>query len=1086
MHPERYFLFPPFQVDTREGSLRRDSQEIVLRAKTFALLCYLLERPGRLVSKDELLDNVWAGISVAEGALTVCMTELRKALGDDAKNPRFIATVPKRGYRFIGTVVSSQHSGVSSQKSQPAPSLQPPASSSKSVASSFVGREQEMAELRKNLEDALSGRGRLVLLTGEPGIGKTRTAEELANDARLRNAQVLIGKCYEGEGAPPFWPWVQITRAYLSAHDDATMQAAMGAGAAAIAEVLPDVQARLPHLPTPPPLASEHARFRFFDSFISFLKHAATAHPLVLILDDLQWADTPSLLLFQFLARELSDTHIFLIGTYRDIEFGPTYPFAQALGELARIGGSQTLWLRGLAESEVAHFLTLTTTHAPSSTLITAIHQKTGGNPFFVTEVIHTLARDGEAAFLETGSVEQIPLPQRVRAAIERRLATLSAPCREMLAMAAAVGQEFALTLLDAVQTKSGVVSGASTLLALLNEAVAARFVAPTPRGVGRYSFAHALIRETLYASLGEDRRVRLHRQIGEALERMAGKDSGGAGASTPGELVAELAFHFFLAAPGGDNEKAIAYAIQAGERAATLFAYSEATTHYAHALQLMEMTKGAELQRGELLLHLGEAQRKAGSTTAAQETCRVVADLARSLRQRGEQGQSASLLARAALGFATGIGMVTATGGVEDPFIVGLLEEALAALGAEDSSLRACVLSRLALEIYYSRDPQRQTALSQEAVGVARRVDDTATLAYVLLARHIALGEPGNVEERLAAATEIMRLATAAGDKELALRGQLLHLCDLLELGDLRTADREFPLFRQRAEELRQPSYLWFVETWKAMRAWLRGRFAEANQLAREAFAIGRRMQDPDVMQCYTVQLFGLHTGIKSLQGIELPVQEFAERYTALPSWRSALVLLYATTGAKEDARREFEQFAANDFADIPRDGNWMITMTNFAQVCTILRDQPRAATLYHLLLPYAKHCVAVQPALLCLGSATRFLGLLALTLTRWSDAEAHFEEALQQNQQMGAKPLIALTQQQYAVMLFARRQPGDWERAMAFLNQALGAAQELGMDELENRLLAIKSRNEDKKPTMEKKETRSSNLRLAVHRRV
>ncbi len=304
--------------------------------------------------------------------------------------------------------------------------------------------------------------------------------------------------------------------------------------------------------------------------------------------------------------------------------------------------------------------------------------------------------------------------------------------------------------------------------------------------------------------------------------------------------------------------------------------------------------------------------------------------------------------------------------------------------------------------------------------------------------------------------------LAIEVGDKELALRGHLWCLTDLLELGEVQTADREIAVYAQRAEELRQPFYLWFLATWNATRAWLRGHFAEAERLAREALQIGQRAQDPDAAQCFTVQIFGMHTGFKGLHDIELPVQEHTEQYAALPAWRSGLALVYAGVGAKEEARREFEQLTVNDFASIPQNTNWLITMTNLAQVCTILRDVPRAATLYQLLLPYAARCVVVGPALVYLGFVSRFLGLLAMTLAHWDEAEAHFISALQRNKQTGAKPLIATTQQQYAVMLLARKQPGDWEQAMELLEQALATAQELGMDDLEKRVLAIRTRGQ------------------------
>jgi hypothetical protein len=196
------------------------------------------------------------------------------------------------------------------------------------------------------------------------------------------------------------------------------------------------------------------------------------------------------------------------------------------------------------------------------------------------------------------------------------------------------------------------------------------------------------------------------------------------------------------------------------------------------------------------------------------------------------------------------------------------------------------------------------------------------------------------------------------------------------------------------------------------------------------------------------------------------LPVQDFAERYTALPAWRSARALLAIGFGAEADARRELEHLAAHDFSDIPRDASWMITMTNLAQVCAALRDRPRAERLYQLLFPCAELCVIVPPALLCLGFVSRFLGRLAATLSRWEEAEAHFVAALRRHQQLEARPLIALTQQYYAVMLLARQQPGDWEQGMALLDQVLVTAQELGLDRLAERALAHKTMHQHRTP--------------------
>ncbi len=200
----------------------------------------------------------------------------------------------------------------------------------------FVGRQREMGELKGCLEDALSGRGRLVTLVGEPGIGKTRTAQELATYAGLRGSQVLWGRCYEEQGAPPYWPWVQAIRSYVRDIEPEQLRSNMGAGAADIAEVVSDVREQLPGLGTPIQLEPEQARFRLFDSITAFLKNAARRKPLVLVLDDLHWADHPSLLLLEFVARELANARVMVIGTYRDVEVSRQHPLSQTLGELTR------------------------------------------------------------------------------------------------------------------------------------------------------------------------------------------------------------------------------------------------------------------------------------------------------------------------------------------------------------------------------------------------------------------------------------------------------------------------------------------------------------------------------------------------------------------------------------------------------------------------------------------------------------------------------------------------------------------------------------------------------------------------------
>ena len=310
----------------------------------------------------------------------------------------------------------------------------------------FVGRQREMGELKAALEDALSGRGRLVTLVGEPGIGKTRTALELATYAGLRQAQVLWGRCYEGEGAPPYWPWVQAIRSYVRDVDPEQLRSEMGAGAADIAEIVSDVREQLPGLDVPPQLEPEQARFRLFDSITAFLKSAGQRKPLVLVLDDLHWADHPSLLLLEFVARELASARVLIIGTYRDMELSRQHPLSATLGELTRERIFQRVLLRGLDQEDVGRFVELVSGVNPPSGMVEAVHRQTEGNPLFVTEVVRLLVQEGDLVQDSSGRESwSVRIPEGVREVIGRRLDRLSERCNETLTIASVIGREFTL-----------------------------------------------------------------------------------------------------------------------------------------------------------------------------------------------------------------------------------------------------------------------------------------------------------------------------------------------------------------------------------------------------------------------------------------------------------------------------------------------------------------------------------------------------------------------------------------------------------------------------------------------------------------
>ena len=898
----------------------------------------------------------------------------------------------------------------------------------------FIGREQETKELRVALNETLAGKGHLFMLVGEPGSGKTRMTEQLATYARLCNAQVLIGRCYEGEGAPAFWPWVQIVRSYAQELEPEKLLSTMGPGAADIAQVVSEIRDRLPDLPGPPPLEPEQARFRLFDSVTTFLKNASKLQPLVVILDDLHWADKPSLLLLQFLARDLKDASILVIGTYRDMELGRQHPLSQTLGELSRQGLSARIVLRGLTEQDVARFIEMTTGIKPQEKLVSTVYQQTEGNPFFLSEIVRLLVVEGQLERPQVTTASGVRIPEGVREVIGRRLDQLSDECNRILTVASVIGREFSL---DALEPLSDVT--VDQLLELLDEAMAARVINELPQAVGQYSFVHALIRETLYDEISTARRVRFHRRIGETLEELYG--------NSPDSHLTELAYHFFQASPAGNGDKAIDYAIRAARRATTLLAYEEAAGHYEHARVVIELQDEVDQeQRGEMSLALGEAYSKAGNNAKAREAFLQAADIA---RKRGAPEQ----LARAALD----IGMGMAGSGKVDELQVSMLKEALSALSEEDSALRVRLLAQLSLALYYS--PELRDDLNHQAVEMARRVDDPEATVAALYGKHLILEGTPSVEERLAVATEILEIAERGSNKEMELQIRYRRILDLMELAEMPAVDAEIEAYARLAEELRQPRYLWVTPFLKGSRALLEGRFEECAQLARQAMAIGQRAQDPTAPLMFETMINVLRMVQGQVEDREEAILRYIENFPEIPSMRATLANLYFRLGRREDAQREFDQVAAHDFATLPRDTSWVVTMANLAYVCSYINDVRRAAILYDQLLPYAPRQCVIGGAAIGTGSILRFLGILATTLSRWEDAVAHFEGALLMNARIGAIPFAALTQQEYGAMLLKRGEPGDREKAHQILDQALATGKEIGMQGLIRDVNALKS---------------------------
>jgi DNA-binding winged helix-turn-helix (wHTH) protein/tetratricopeptide (TPR) repeat protein len=1017
------YVFGDNELDEPVRCLRRAGVAVPLEPKVFDFLLYLLRHRDRVVTRDELLEKLWSGVFVSDSALASCVKRARRAVGDDEREHRIIQTVHRHGFRFIAAVARRETPGVSPGAARAEASVRP-----------FIARTEELRRIEAAFAEACRGQGRLLLIEGEPGIGKTRLTEEFAVRARASGAEVLVGQCYEGQGVPAFWAWVQIIRAYANTHSTAELAEIMGPGAADLALLVPSLRMRLPDLEPPAQVDPNHGRARLFDSIAAFLSNAAAVHPLVIVLEDLHWIQDSSLLLLQFLAHHCATVRVLMIGTYRDLDVERAGSLEDTVASLTRAGLCERIRLTGLDAQAVEGLLACLLGSAAPPAIGSVVSERTLGNPFFIEEMVRywicERAIDPERGEIaDPQRIEALGVPDGVRVLIGRRLAQLDDNGRRALSVAAVAGDTFGSTLIAAVAGMAH-----DTVVDALDGAIATGLVREIPKVPGRYSFAHALTRATLYHGLSAARRAQLHGQVGRALETLRGNETDPA--------VADLAYHFLRSA--GDADKAVDYAMRAATQASAQFAHEDAARLLEAAREVLERDRPGDRARlCRVLLALAEAQRRSGVPNTSRDTGWRAAEIAGRLDEP-------LLLAQAAAQIAV-LHWPHFLAFSERP--IGLLEAALTRLDERNEALRARLLGLLAGALFMTGGAaERREALSREAVAIAQRTADPATLSRVLDDVALALWDPDHVDERLQLATQFRDLGGQVGDKEVELKAYGWRILSNLELGNLRAVDADMLAAAPLADQLRQPQYWWFARRLRFTRALLAGHLDEAEDLRQECFEVGRRFDEPGALLCFGLQTFALCRERGTLGDFEPTLREFAKQFPTLP-WKWTLPYVYAQQGLEEQARAAFEKLAANEFRDLPAaDGPsvWLGVNAILAEACATIGDRRRASFLYELLRPYACQWVVFQFCFASFGSVRRYLGRLATTLGRWKEAADHFEEALQVHRTMQAPCELARTQHDYARMLYARGRERDRREAMPLLDEALKTAQELKLGSL------------------------------------
>ena len=909
----------------------------------------------------------------------------------------------------------------------------------------FVGRHQEMGDLKAALEDALSGRGRLMTLVGEPGIGKTRTAQELATYAGLRGAQVLWGRCYEEQGTPPYWPWVQAIRSYVRDREPDQLQSEMGAGAADIAQIVSDVRERLPGLSPSTTLESpEQARFRLFDSITAFLKAAGTRQPLVLVLDDLHWADTPSLLLLQFVARELGGGRLLLVGTYRDVELSRQHPLAETLGELTRERLFQRVLLRGLGQQDVGRFIEMVSGFTPPHGLVDAVYRQTEGNPLFVTEVVRLLVQEGELSADEgrhgsrtaTTTTEQeswsVRIPEGVREVVGRRLNRLSQRCNETLTIASVVGREFSLPQLG------GLIDDLSQdrLLEVLEEAMATKVIEELPRSVGTYQFTHALIQETLTQELSTTRRVRLHARIAEVLEGLYEDEVEG--------YAAELAHHFAEAQSILGSDKLVRYSLLAGERALSSYAYEEAQSHFERGLAARE-GQTMDMEKANLLFGTARAH---GATVEAHRTQDVVDQLKQCFDYYKQNGAIAMPVAVAqypvppAPGYPTGMVQVISEG-------LSLVPE---------GSLQEGRLQSLYGRVIFQEegDYGRARAALDKALEIANREGDTA-LELQTLSDTAEFQAYNNQWPGLPAlAARCREINKNADDLRSEVSCTYFATLGLLIAGNPAMAQEHVDRLNAIALRLghrfpRARTFFGHTLLHSALGNW---------QTAREFNDQGLELSPNDSRLLYSRTLLEHQVGDfdagsrylqRLLEGMELtPPGPTLER--VLPS----IAVAQAARLSGQDQPLEVAEAAAVTILSSPVTTPLIksVAEITLGLIAVIRGDAVLAKQQYGVI-----ELVGIGVPFSILEH--RLLGLLSHTMGNLDQAMVHFEDSLAFCRKAGYRPELAWTCCDYADALLQRAETpegadGDRAHATSLLDEALAISSELGMRPLTERVLS------------------------------
>jgi DNA-binding CsgD family transcriptional regulator len=859
----------------------------------------------------------------------------------------------------------------------------------------LAGRDHELAVLRQWLAQALAGRGRLVVLTGPPGIGKTRLAEELADGVRRSGQRVLWGRAVDEQGAPPLWPWRRILGAVGAAEG-----AGLAGGAAADGARSDDLAA---------------ARFRAAATAADALLSAAHAVGLLVVLEDLQWADHASLFLLRELAAELPGSRLLVLATCRDAAGDP---WRATLGDLARLPGLQVLGLTPLAEAAVAEILKAAGLTADPA-LARAVHARSEGNALYVTTLARVLAAqpgpglDTDAVTRAAGGSAQ------VSHLVSALLRDVDGNTRAVLAAASAFGTDFDAGLVAAVCETSRDVTGA------LSAAEAAGLVARRPNRPGSWRFGHTLIRDGIYARIGEDQLAALHRRAAAALTTLAKQAP---------ERGGEVAAHLLRSAPDSSSlRQAAEWAAAAATAATSALAFEDATGYLATALAAAEAAGARDAERAGLLVELATAEYRAGQLVTSLRHAVAAADAA-------ERDGRLDLVADAAL-VVRGIGdhAVAAT-------LLGLCDRALADPGCP-AARRARLLAQRASALAELGDVDAAATEAMAATAAAASAADPAAELDAIRARLAALPTLEEPAERLRLGSRAIELAAVTGQPLAAVLGRVWRIDAAYQLLNLEAVDTEITQLAGLAETTRLPLARWHLLRQQASRAVLAGQLSLARDRSWDAHRLAVRIQD--FSGAGLSYAFAVWLAIIRGDAAEIPADFFDFTAVAPPISvvRAAVARALFALGRTDEAQAEYEALRRLP-APGDRNARTFGALTQLVDLMVAFRDSEMAQATYDLLEPFPAAAGATGTGVVFLSGSLHWpLGRLALLLGRTGQALEHFATAVRVNTRIPARPFVVLSRLEWADALRTQGGGDARSRARELARQAAIEAHRLDM---------------------------------------